>query len=115
MVIRKLEVTLVVCPVCDGSGLGAIGQRLDRFGDDGPSDGGVGVIACVRRDGEAGAIRKLADHRLGHGNFRVIELRLVFEDRDGQGMDRVRQMSRRSEGVVSATGNARQSKSNQQK
>jgi hypothetical protein len=30
-------------------------------------------------------------------------------------MDRSRQMSGRSEGVVSTTGNARQSKSNQQK
>ena len=59
---------------------------------------------------EAGAIRELADHRLGHGNFRVVELRLVFEDGNSEGMHGVRQMSGRSEGVISATGNGKQSK-----
>ena len=35
-------------PRLDAGGLGAIGQRLHGFGDDGPVDGGVGAIACVR-------------------------------------------------------------------
>ena len=63
---------------------------------------------------EAGAIRKLPHHRLGHRDFRVIELRLVFEDGNGEGMDGIGQMSGGSEGVISATGNGKQSKCNQQ-
>ncbi len=62
------------------------------------------------RDGEAGAIRELADHRLRHGNLRVIELRLVFEDGHSEGMDRIRQMRGGAEGVISATGDGKQSK-----
>ncbi len=66
------------------------------------------------RDGKTGAIGKFADDRLRHSNFRVVGLRLVLEDGNSQGMDGVRQMSGRSERVVSATGDARQSKSHQQ-
>ncbi len=59
---------------------------------------------------QAGAIGKLADHRLGHRNLGVVGLRLVFEDGNSEGMDGVGQMSRGSEGVISATGDGKQSK-----
>ena len=93
----------MVCPADRAGGVGSISQRLHRLGDDGPIDGGVGAIGGAGRDAEAGAIGKLANHGLRHGNFRVIELRLVLEHGDGEGVHRVRQMRSGSEGVVSAT------------
>ena len=47
---------------------------------------GVGAIAGISCHAEPGAIGKLSHHGLGHWDFYVVELRLVFEDGHGEGV-----------------------------